>query len=171
MTVCTAYDSLGLASISQYHLYSASLCSLRMNTIAIDTENRNNELCTVVAIIKVNSHDCTQSPKSIDTPPIYNVYWEICISYQPSKDMQTQLILAHDRVRYTVNPLKLPLWSRDPLFIDNHNSGYLGMAVQLYVQAHLGQYHMLIQKVYRQKLMAHLKSTPLFYLNMQNLDF
>ena len=27
--------------------------------------------------------------------------------------------------------------------IDNHDSGYLGMAVQLYVQAHLGHYHIL----------------------------
>ena len=25
--------------------------------------------------------------------------------------------------------------------IDNHDSGYLGMAVQLYVQTHLGHYH------------------------------
>ena len=28
-------------------------------------------------------------------------------------------------------------------FFDNHDSCYLGMAVQLYVQAHLGHYHML----------------------------
>ena len=27
--------------------------------------------------------------------------------------------------------------------IDNHDSGYLGMAVLLYVQAHLGHYHIL----------------------------
>ena len=26
-------------------------------------------------------------------------------------------------------------------YIDNHDSGYLGMAVQLYVLAHLGHYH------------------------------
>ena len=32
--------------------------------------------------------------------------------------------------------------------IDNHDSGYLGMAVQLYVQAHLGHYHILTQKEY-----------------------
>ena len=32
------------------------------------------------------------------------------------------------------------------LFIDNHDSGYLGMAVQLYVQAHLGHYHILTKK-------------------------
>ena len=32
--------------------------------------------------------------------------------------------------------------------IDNHKSGYLGMAVQLYVQAHLGHYHFLTQKEY-----------------------
>ena len=44
--------------------------------------------------------------------------------------------------------------------IDNHDSGYLGMAVQLYVQAHLGHYHILIQKEYSPKLMAQLKSTP-----------
>ena len=46
--------------------------------------------------------------------------------------------------------------------IDNHDSGCLGMAVQLYVQAHLGHYHILTQKEYSQKLMAQLKSTPLF---------
>ena len=46
--------------------------------------------------------------------------------------------------------------------IDNHDSGYLGMEVQLYVQAHLGHYHILTQKEYSQKLMAQLKSTPLF---------
>ena len=27
------------------------------------------------------------------------------------------------------------------IIIDNHDSGYLGMVVQLYVQAHLGHYH------------------------------
>ena len=31
-------------------------------------------------------------------------------------------------------------------FIDNHDSSYLGMAVQLYVQAHLSHYHILTQK-------------------------
>ena len=46
--------------------------------------------------------------------------------------------------------------------IDNHDSGYLGMAVQLYVQANLSHYHILTQKEYNQKLMAQLKSTPLF---------
>ena len=46
--------------------------------------------------------------------------------------------------------------------IDNHDSGYLGMAVQLCVQAHLGHYHILTQKEYSQKLMAQLKSTSLF---------
>ena len=45
--------------------------------------------------------------------------------------------------------------------IDNHNSGYLGMAVQLYVQGNLGHYHILTQKDYSQKLMAKLKPTPL----------
>ena len=30
--------------------------------------------------------------------------------------------------------------------IDNHDSGFLGMAVQLYVQAHLRHYHILTQK-------------------------
>ena len=33
-------------------------------------------------------------------------------------------------------------------FIDSHDSGYLGMVVQLYVQAHLGHYHILTQKEY-----------------------
>ena len=46
--------------------------------------------------------------------------------------------------------------------VDNNDSGYLGMAVQLYVQAHLGHYHKLAQKDYSQKLMAQLKTTPLF---------
>ena len=45
--------------------------------------------------------------------------------------------------------------------VDNHDSGYLGMAVQLYVQAHLGHYHILTQKEYSQKLMAKLKIMPL----------
>ena len=36
------------------------------------------------------------------------------------------------------------------------------MAVQLCVQAHLEHYHILTQKEYSQKLMAQLKSTPLF---------
>ena len=58
-----------------------------------------------------------------------------------------------------------------PPVIDNHDSGYLGMAVQLYVQAHLGHYHILTQEEYSQKLMAQLKSTPFFYLYMQNLNF
>ena len=46
-------------------------------------------------------------------------------------------------------------------FIDKHDSGYLGMALQLYAQAHLGHYHFLTQKEYSQKLMAQLKSMPL----------
>ena len=33
---------------------------------------------------------------------------------------------------------------QDTMTIDNHRSGYLGMVVQLYVQAHLGHYHILI---------------------------
>ena len=40
------------------------------------------------------------------------------------------------------------------------------MAVEHYVQAHLGHYHILIQKDYRQKLMAQLKSTPHFTYNI-----
>ena len=44
--------------------------------------------------------------------------------------------------------------------IDNHDSGYLGMAVQLYVQAHLGHYHILTQKDNSQKMKA-LKCDPL----------
>ena len=48
------------------------------------------------------------------------------------------------------------------LLITMHDSGYLGMAVQLYVQAHLGHYHILTQKEYSQNLMAQLKSTSLF---------
>ena len=45
---------------------------------------------------------------------------------------------------------------------EHFDSGYLGMAVQLYVQAHLGHYHILTQKEYSRQLMAQLKSTPLF---------
>ena len=44
------------------------------------------------------------------------------------------------------------------LGIDNHDSGYPGMAVQLYVQAHLGHYHILTQKEYNQKLIQCLYS-------------
>ena len=44
------------------------------------------------------------------------------------------------------------------LIIDNHDSdnhsGYLGMVVQLYVQVHLGHYHILTQKNNSQKLMV-----------------
>ena len=42
--------------------------------------------------------------------------------------------------------------------IDNQDSGYLGMAVQPYVQVHLAHCHMLTQKGYSQKQMAQLKS-------------
>ena len=45
---------------------------------------------------------------------------------------------------------------------DSHDSGFLGMAVQLHVQARLRHYHILTQKVYSQKLLAQLKSTPFF---------
>ena len=46
--------------------------------------------------------------------------------------------------------------------IDNYDSGYVGMAVQLYVQVHLGHYHILTQMENSQKLMAQLRSTPHF---------
>ena len=51
--------------------------------------------------------------------------------------------------------------------IDNHDSGNLGMAIQLYVQAHdhLSHYHILTQKKYSQKLIPQLKSTPVFTYN------
>ena len=43
-------------------------------------------------------------------------------------------------------------------YIDNHNSDYLGMVVQLYVQAHLSHYHIILtQEEYSQKLVAQLK--------------
>ena len=48
------------------------------------------------------------------------------------------------------------------IIIDTHDSGYLGMAVQLYVQAHLGHYYIFTEKEYSQKLIVQLKSTPLF---------
>ena len=44
--------------------------------------------------------------------------------------------------------------------IDNHDSGYLGMTVQLYVQA--WDIIILTQKEYNPKLMAQLKSMLLF---------
>ena len=54
-------------------------------------------------------------------------------------------------------------------FFDNHEPG---MAVQLYVQAHLGHYHILTQK-YSQKPLAQLKFMPLFtytrYKNIENV--
>ena len=57
--------------------------------------------------------------------------------------------------------------------IDNHDCGYLGMAVQLFVQAHLGSYHILTQKDYSPKLLAQLECTPLFtyIIIMHNLNF
>ena len=45
--------------------------------------------------------------------------------------------------------------------IDYHDSGYLGMAVQLYLLVNLGQYHIFTQKDYSQKLTAQLKFTLL----------
>ena len=53
------------------------------------------------------------------------------------------------------------LYATTSRLIDNDDSGYLGMAVQLYGQAHLGHYHILSQKEYSQKLMAQLNFTPL----------
>ena len=49
--------------------------------------------------------------------------------------------------------LPVKVWKKVNI-MDNHDSGYLGMAVQLYVQAHLGHYHISIQKDYSQELMA-----------------
>ena len=46
--------------------------------------------------------------------------------------------------------------------IDNHSSGYLGMAVEHCVTAYLGSHCILAQKQYCQKLMAQLNSTALF---------
>ena len=62
----------------------------------------------------------------------------------------------------SIRKVKLDHFTIIRIIIDNHDSGYLGMAVQLYVLAHLGHYHILTQKEYNQKLMAQLKSTPLF---------
>ena len=47
--------------------------------------------------------------------------------------------------------------------IDNHSSGYLGMAVQHCVRAYLGPHCILAQKQYCQKLIAQLNSTAFFY--------
>ena len=47
--------------------------------------------------------------------------------------------------------------------IDNHSSGYLGMAVEHCVRANLGPHCILAQKQYCQKLMAQLNSTAFFY--------
>ena len=46
--------------------------------------------------------------------------------------------------------------------IDNHSSGYLGMAVQHCVRAYLGLHCILAQKQYCQKPMAQLNSTAFF---------
>ena len=46
--------------------------------------------------------------------------------------------------------------------IDNHSSGYLGMAVEHCVRAYLGPHCILAQKQYCQKLMAQLNSTAFF---------
>ena len=40
--------------------------------------------------------------------------------------------------------------------IDNHSTGYLGLAVQLYVRAYLGSHCILVQKRYCQNLVAQL---------------
>ena len=47
--------------------------------------------------------------------------------------------------------------------IDNHSSGYLGMAVEHCVRAYLGPHCILAQKQYCQKLMAQMNSTALFF--------
>ena len=52
------------------------------------------------------------------------------------------------------------------LAIDNHSSGYLGMAVQHCVRAYLGPYRILAEKQYCQKLMAQL--TTAFFFNLCN---
>ena len=53
--------------------------------------------------------------------------------------------------------------------IDNHSSGYLGMAVEHCVRANLSPNCILAQKQYCQKLMAQLNSTAFFYLCICNL--
>ena len=55
----------------------------------------------------------------------------------------------------------LSLWYNT---IDNHSSGYLGMAVEHCVRAYLGPHCILAQKQYCQKLMAQLNSTAFFTL-------
>ena len=46
--------------------------------------------------------------------------------------------------------------------VDNHSSGYLGMAVQHCVRTHLGSHCILAQKQYCQKQMAQLNYTAFF---------
>ena len=54
--------------------------------------------------------------------------------------------------------------------VDNHSSGYLGMAVQHCVRAYLGPHCILAQKQYCQKLRAQLNSTALYvYFEAINL--
>ena len=69
-----------------------------------------------------------------------------------------------------MNPIIFPMsfayYSCEPslLLIANHDSGYLGMAVQLYVATSSSgtlKINILTQKKCSQKLMAQLKSTPL----------
>ena len=78
--------------------------------------------------------------------------WRLCGNDQLDiTEASTSLVIDSSRGHSTTSAI-----------IDNHDSGYLGMAVQLYVQAHLGHYHILIQKEYSQKIIAQLKSTPPF---------
>ena len=56
------------------------------------------------------------------------------------------------------------LSNRYIIIIDNHSSGYLGMAVEHCVRAYLGPHCILAQKQYCQKLMAQLNSTAFFTL-------
>ena len=62
------------------------------------------------------------------------------------KEYSQKLIILRDTEGGRMPPLSIPQNSH------NHDSGYLGMAVQLYVQAHLRHYHILTQKEYSQKL-------------------
>ena len=55
--------------------------------------------------------------------------------------------------------------------IDNHDSGYLGIAVQLYVQAYLGHYHIFDPEGIQPKTDGTAEIYAPFYLYMHNLNF
>ena len=68
------------------------------------------------------------------------------VHYALYRSLETQQSVVIESLYSQTLPSSDELHAASYNNIDNHDSGYLGMAVQLYVQAHLGHYHILTQK-------------------------